>query len=335
MKTPTLLILAVFAALAGCAREDAENAAEPVAAEPAAATPAPAEEAAAPELAGTAWRLLNIAEMDDSTDLPDDSSKYTLVFNPDGSASMRADCNRGMGSWTSESPGQLQFGPIAATRAMCPPESLSDKYLAQFEWVRSYVLKDGHLFLATMADGAIIEFEPLPPVAATVFGEEIRAADAAELQDAILTRVFDRYAAEHGLAAAEAEIDTFVENMKRGMAERGLTAADDLAPEEAAEVDTMRRGMGRAMIRQWKINKSLYEAYGGRIIYQQLGPEPLDAYRLYLEERRDAGDLAILDEAMAEPFWRYFNDDSMHDFMEPGSEDEARAFATPPWEEQS
>ena len=72
-------------------------------------------------MAGTAWRLLNIAEMDDSTDIPDDPSRYTVVFNPDGTAGMRADCNRGMGSWTSESPGQLGFGPIAATRAMCPP----------------------------------------------------------------------------------------------------------------------------------------------------------------------------------------------------------------------
>jgi hypothetical protein len=27
--------------------------------------------------------------------------------------------------------------------------------------VRSYVMKDGHLFLATMADGSIIEFEPV------------------------------------------------------------------------------------------------------------------------------------------------------------------------------
>ena len=45
---------------------------------------------------------------------------------------------------------------------MCPPPSISDRYLAQFEWVRSYVMHDGHLFLATQADGAIIEFEPVP-----------------------------------------------------------------------------------------------------------------------------------------------------------------------------
>ena len=117
-------------------------------------------EAAAGELGGTSWRLVKIMSMDDSVYLPDDSSKYTLELETDGKATIRADCNRGGGSWSSESTGQLQFGPVAATRALCPPGSISDRYLAQFEWVRSYVMKDGHLFLATMADGSIIEFEP-------------------------------------------------------------------------------------------------------------------------------------------------------------------------------
>ncbi len=31
--------------------------------------------------------------------------------------------------------------------------------------VRSYVLKDGHLFLSLMADGGIYEYEPMPPAA--------------------------------------------------------------------------------------------------------------------------------------------------------------------------
>ena len=74
---------------------------------------------------------------------------------------IKADCNSGTGAWTSESPGQLQFAPIAATQAECGPESLHDRYMSQFQWVRSYVMKDGHLFLATMADGSIMEFEPV------------------------------------------------------------------------------------------------------------------------------------------------------------------------------
>ncbi len=122
----------------------------------------PDGETSSSELAGTSWRLLNIQGMDDSLDVPDDPSRYTLAFGNDGSAAMQADCNRGAGTWVSESAGQLQFGPVVSTRALCPEGSLSEKYLAQFEWVRSYVMKEGHLFLATMADGAIIEFEPAP-----------------------------------------------------------------------------------------------------------------------------------------------------------------------------
>lgn len=337
MKMHTLLMLAaiVLGAAAGCSPGGTENAIPPEAQKSASASAAdalPADEATGPELAGTAWRLITIAEMDDSTDVPDHPANYTLAFAADGSASMRADCNRGTGSWTSESPGQLQFGPIAATRALCPSKSLSEKYLAQFEWVRSYVLRDGHLFLATMADGSIIEFEPLPEVAAVVYGEDIRSADSSELQNAVLSRLLDRYATEQGLEATSEEIDAFVQNMERGMAAAGLTAADDLTAEEAAQVEAMRREMGHSLIRQWKINKALYGQYGGRIIYQQLGPEPLDAYRAYLQERQSAGDFVIRDPEMSEAFWRYFTDESIHDFMEKGGEDGSRAFTVPPWQ---
>jgi len=160
----TIFFLLLAAAMAGCLQD---NESQPVVAA-ADTKPAPTAEPgqragddAVSELAGTSWRLAKIMEMDDSVDEPEDRSLYTLEFSADGRAAMRADCNRGTGSWTSESPGQLQFGPIAATRAMCPPGSLSDKFLSQFEWVRSYVLSEGNLFIATLADGAIIEFEPV------------------------------------------------------------------------------------------------------------------------------------------------------------------------------
>lgn len=44
---------------------------------------------------------------------------------------------------------------------MCPPDSLHDRMVKDWEFVRSYTLKDGHLFLALMADGGIYEFEPI------------------------------------------------------------------------------------------------------------------------------------------------------------------------------
>lgn len=126
-------------------------------------TPAtePAADTARFEFAGTEWQLVEILSMDGASFKPQDRSAYTLTFAADGKMILRADCNRGGGTWTSQGPNQLQFGPIATTRMKCSPESLSERYLAQFEWIRSYVTRDGHLFLATMADGAIIEFEPV------------------------------------------------------------------------------------------------------------------------------------------------------------------------------
>jgi para-nitrobenzyl esterase len=74
--------------------------------------------------------------------------------------SARVDCNRGVGTWKSSGANQLEFGPLALTRAMCPPGSLHDRIAKHWLSVRSYIIKDGHLFLSLMADGGIYEFEP-------------------------------------------------------------------------------------------------------------------------------------------------------------------------------
>jgi heat shock protein HslJ len=115
----------------------------------------------ASELAATAWQLVKFEGGDGTFLAPDDKAKYTLAFEADGRVSVRIDCNRGRGNWQSSGPKQLTFGPLALTRAMCPPGSLHDRIVRDWEFVRSYTIKDAHLFLALMADGGIYEFEPL------------------------------------------------------------------------------------------------------------------------------------------------------------------------------
>jgi para-nitrobenzyl esterase len=112
-------------------------------------------------LGGTSWQLTKFQSSDGKMLTPDDPAKYAIAFGTDGNVSARIDCNRGRGSWKSSGPNQLQFGPLALTRAMCPPGSLHDRIVKDWEFVRSYTLKDGHLFLALMADGGIYEFEPI------------------------------------------------------------------------------------------------------------------------------------------------------------------------------
>ena len=114
----------------------------------------------APPLSGTTWQLVQFTGGDDTVLRPDDKSKYTLTFGADGLLNARIDCNRGSATWKSSEPGRLEVGPMAITRAFCAPPSLHDQFVRQLPYVRSYILRDGHLFLSLMADGGIYEFEP-------------------------------------------------------------------------------------------------------------------------------------------------------------------------------
>jgi uncharacterized lipoprotein YbaY/heat shock protein HslJ len=113
------------------------------------------------DLGDTAWQLVKFQGSDDATLIPDSKAKYTVAFGADGRVSVRIDCNRGSGTWKSPGSNQLGLGPLALARAMCPPAPLTDRIVKDWEFVRSYTLKDGHLFLSLMADGGSYEFEPV------------------------------------------------------------------------------------------------------------------------------------------------------------------------------
>lgn len=115
--------------------------------------------------------------MDDAvgTKRPDDRNKFTMHLRSDGTVAMKLDCNRAKGSWSSEpsadaSNGRFTFGPLAGTRALCPPPRLDERITSQAAYVRGYLLKDGRLNLSLMADGGILVWEPADievPFAAT------------------------------------------------------------------------------------------------------------------------------------------------------------------------
>ena len=107
--------------------------------------------------------------MDDSvgTVRPEDPSRYTMRLNGDGTVSMRLDCNRATGTWSAEAgpdgtSGRFDVRSPRSTRALCPPPSLDERVAAQAPFVRSYLLKDGRLYLSLMADGGIFVWEPYP-----------------------------------------------------------------------------------------------------------------------------------------------------------------------------
>lgn len=98
-----------------------------------------------------------------------------------------------------------------------------------------------------------------------------------------------------------------------------------------AEENQARADVAAAFIRQCKINGALQRRYGGRIIFQRGGPEPLDATRRFLEAAQTSGDFAIAEKALEKPFWSYYSDDARHSFYPVGGAEEATAFEMSPW----
>jgi heat shock protein HslJ len=113
------------------------------------------------ELAGTSWKLVKLQTGDETTLVPDDGSKYTITFGSNGRVTAQVDCNRGSSTWKTGRGNELQFGSWSRTSAKCPPGSLHDKIVTEGANVRSYSIKDGHLFLSGMAAGGFYELEPL------------------------------------------------------------------------------------------------------------------------------------------------------------------------------
>lgn len=204
---------------------------------------------------------------------------------------------------------------------------------------------------------------------AIVFGKKINIKDKDKVNGLIFGALLEQYAKENKIEPTEAELDAFVqktEEMKKQqqvkfekdreklveeLKFKSLTEqerkdktsylqtlenilktskeVEEWSREMEDQMRVMRRNMAQHFVKTWKINKSLYEKYGGRIIFQQAGVEPLDAYREFLKEQEKKGAFQILNKDYEASFWRYFTNDAMHNFY--SKDDGAKLMETPWW----
>jgi len=205
-------------------------------------------------------------------------------------------------------------------------------------------------------------------VVAMVMGEPVTVKDKHQLGGRVLGMLMERFARDHGIASTKEEIETFVrrteeqdrkqqiqfekdrerlraELLSDTLSERErknreshlqsiesiLKTSRELKEQMRGKEEALRRSrrrVARWFVRNWKINKALFQKYGGRVIFQQAGPEPVDAYRDFLREQEKAGAFRILDEKYKASFWRYFTNDAMHSFY---PDDEGAKFINTPW----
>ncbi|HET7095656.1 MAG TPA: META domain-containing protein [Thermomicrobiales bacterium] len=125
-----------------------------------------------PTLQGVVWRWQETAMMNDTRVVPADPAAYTLAFANDGTVAIRADCNQIAGRYTIEH-SQIDIAPTGIPAGVCPPGSMSDRFLRDIDDAGSFTFRAGRLYLALPADAGILAFAAaLPPVEATPVAED-------------------------------------------------------------------------------------------------------------------------------------------------------------------
>lgn len=100
-------------------------------------------------LANRQWTLIEVRTPPQSAPTEVALNKYTMTLSANGTAAFVLDCNRGTGNWSTDqnSNGQpiLSFGPIAATRALCPDDGLGERLARDLGTGLPYDIYDGRL----------------------------------------------------------------------------------------------------------------------------------------------------------------------------------------------
>ncbi|MGE3270723.1 MAG: META domain-containing protein [Chloroflexota bacterium] len=134
--------------------------------------PAPAAEPpaqGAPPATGTpdaarlplgAWNWLRSEYNNDTKVEAAHPDRYTVELKPNGNLAVRADCNRGFGTYTLDG-AAITIRPVAITRAFCGPDSQDTVFLKDLGEVVTYVFDGDLLVLNLRIDAGNMIFEPV------------------------------------------------------------------------------------------------------------------------------------------------------------------------------
>jgi heat shock protein HslJ len=119
--------------------------------------PDPLEFASAPKLVGTLWKWQETYFKNDTYVQSHDPSSYTIQLVEDGSVRVRADCNMAGGKYVLDGE-YIDFHITQSTLAACPPESLSEKFMADLRSAVRYYFKNKKLYVVMKGDSGVMVF---------------------------------------------------------------------------------------------------------------------------------------------------------------------------------
>ena len=88
-----------------------------------------------------------------------DPSRYIILFNTDGTANIKADCNSVRATYTTDgSSSSITPGP--STMVACPPDSQDAQFMNQLSNAAIYFIDGGNLYIDLFADAGTMRFVP-------------------------------------------------------------------------------------------------------------------------------------------------------------------------------
>jgi heat shock protein HslJ len=112
-----------------------------------------------PSLTGIVWQWTAMQEtVPAGQSVVPNPENYTITFNTDGTAAIKADCNNVTANYTT-SGSSLTITPGASTLMYCGDTSQDTIYLASLAKVSSYAIVNGDLQLKFANDGGKMDFK--------------------------------------------------------------------------------------------------------------------------------------------------------------------------------
>ncbi|MGD9405636.1 MAG: META domain-containing protein [Anaerolineae bacterium] len=120
------------------------------------------------DITGIQWQWAELTETEPaSQSLVPDPENYVLILVADGSASLKADCNQVMWTYTLEDT-SLSFNTVGpATLAFCGEDSLDQIFLSKLGMGGTVSLEDGRLILTLNENAGSMVFDNAGPAEAT------------------------------------------------------------------------------------------------------------------------------------------------------------------------
>jgi hypothetical protein len=157
-----------------------------------------------------------------------------------------------------------------------------------------------------------------------------------ESEIAIVTAHFDTRHRER-IKGHESELLGNLKTVEEELAGTGLTEAKRQELENGrltlqAKLKPPGRNFALFVLRSWKLQRHLYEKYGGgRVLWQQAGLEAFDAMHQWLESQEKNGKFKISDSKLRPVFYEYWTTLNHGAFLTDDDEHIRREFLEPEW----